>query len=147
MTGGGAPIYSSVSKSQLEYSRRVKDTLAKQLHKSNELLIEVVVETSVEGAEGYSKRVLDAVKFAPNVGLSWEGDEKSLLDLLSVIEEEREPIIGVSTPMVKGKREFKNLECSIKFEARGWKTSLAKCQHWPGFFGSKNVFSFPPKVQ
>jgi hypothetical protein len=85
MTGGGAPIYSSVSKSQLGYSRRVKDKLAKQLHKNNELLNEVVVETSVEGVEGYSKGVLDAVKFTPNVGLSWGGDEKSLLDLLSVI--------------------------------------------------------------
>jgi hypothetical protein len=68
------------------------------------------------------------------------------LDLFSVIEEEWEPIIGVSAPKVKGKRELKNLECSINFEARGRRTSPAKCQHRWGVFGSKNVFSFPPEV-
>jgi hypothetical protein len=41
----------------------------------------------------------------------------------------RESIFGVSAPKVKGKRELKNLECFINFEARGWRTSLV------GFFG------------
>jgi hypothetical protein len=40
------------------------------------------------------------------------------LDLFSVIDKEREPFIDASTPKVKGKRELKNLECSIYFEAR-----------------------------
>jgi hypothetical protein len=39
-----------------------------------------VAETPVEGVEGYSKEVLDAVNFTPVVGLSWGGDEKSLLE-------------------------------------------------------------------
>ena len=76
MTESGTPIYFSVSKSQLEYSRKVKDKIAKRLHKNKELLVEVVAETSVEGVEGYSKVVLNAVKFAPIVGLSCGGDEK-----------------------------------------------------------------------
>jgi hypothetical protein len=78
--------------------------------------------------EGYSKVVLDAGNFAPMMGLSWGGDEKSLLDLFSVIakDKEREPFIDVSTPKVKGKRELKNLECFINFEARGQRSSLAK---------------------
>jgi hypothetical protein len=47
MTEGGAPIYSSVSKSQLGYSQRVKEKIAKQLHKNKELLAEIVVKTPV----------------------------------------------------------------------------------------------------
>ena len=75
----------------------------------------VVAESPVEGVEGYSKVVIDAVNFAPMVGLSWGGNEKSLSDLFSVIDKEREPFIDVSTSKVKGKRELKNLECSINF--------------------------------
>jgi hypothetical protein len=112
------------------------------LHKNKELLTKVVAETSVEGVECYSKGVLDSVKFAPNLGLSWGGDEKSLLDLFLGIEEEWEPIIGVSALKVKGKRELKNLECSINFEARGRRTSLAKCQRQRVFLGLKMYFPF-----
>ena len=57
MTESGAPIYSSVSKSQMGYiPQRVKDKIAKQLHKNKnkELLAEVVEKTPVEGVEGYS---------------------------------------------------------------------------------------------
>jgi hypothetical protein len=54
----------------------VKDKIVKQLLKNKELTAEVVAETSVEGVEGYSKVVLDAVKFTPIVGLSCGGDEK-----------------------------------------------------------------------
>ena len=39
-----------------------------------------MAETPMEGVEGYSKVVLDEVNFAPVVGLSWGGDEKSLQD-------------------------------------------------------------------
>jgi hypothetical protein len=58
------------------------------------------------------------------VGLSCGGDEKSFLDLFSAIEEEREPKNDLSAPKVKGKRELKNLECSINFEARGYCSSM-----------------------
>jgi hypothetical protein len=40
---------------------------------------------------------------------------KDLKDLFSVIEEVED---GVSASNTKGKREFKNLECFINFEAR-----------------------------
>jgi hypothetical protein len=83
MSEGGTSFYSSVFKSQLRYSRRVKEKVAKQLHKNQELLAEVVAETLVDG---YSKVVLDAGNFASVMGLSLGGDEKSLLDLfLSLI--------------------------------------------------------------
>jgi hypothetical protein len=83
MSEGGTSFYSSVFKSQLGYSWRVKEKVAKQLYKNQELLAVVVAETPVEG---YSKVVLDAENFAPVMGLSWGGDEKSLLDLfLSLI--------------------------------------------------------------
>ena len=85
----------------------MNDKIIKQLLKNKELLAEVVEETPVEGVEGYSKVVLDAVKFASIVGLSCGGDEKSLLDPFSVIEEERELKNDVSAPNVKGKRELK----------------------------------------
>ena len=83
-----------------------------------------MVETPVEGVEGYSKGVLNAMNFAPVVGLSWGGEDKNLLDLFSIIDK-REPIIDFSAPKVKGMRELKNLDCSI---------SPVKCQHRRGFF-------------
>jgi hypothetical protein len=49
---------SFVSKSQLGYSRRVKEKVAKQLNKNKEMLAEVVVVNPGEGVEGYSKEVL-----------------------------------------------------------------------------------------
>jgi hypothetical protein len=91
MMESGATIYSSVSKSQMGYKRRVKDKIAKQVHKNKELLAKVVAETPVEGVEGYSKVLLDVVKFASIVGLSCGSDEKSLLELFSIVEEEKKP--------------------------------------------------------
>ena len=91
MMESGATIYSSVSKSQMGYKRRVKDKIAKQVHKNKELLAKVAAETPVEGVEGYSKVMLDAVKFTSTMGLSCGSDEKSLLELFSVIEEEKKP--------------------------------------------------------
>ena len=64
----------------------------------------------------------------------------------AVIDKEREPIIDVSAQKVKGKKELKNLECSINFEARDWRSSPVNCQRRRGFYGFKNVFSFPPEV-
>ena len=69
MSESGAPIYSSVPKSQIGYARRVKEKLAKQLHKK-ELFAEVVADTSEKGEESYSEVVLHAVKFASIMGLS-----------------------------------------------------------------------------
>jgi hypothetical protein len=143
MSEGGAPIYSSISKAQIGYARRVKEKIAKRLHKNKELFAEVVVETAEKGVENYSEVVLDAVKFTSVVGLSGGegGDEKSFLKLFSNIEEERKAY----TPKVKGKRELKNLECSINYEARG-RLSPERCQRRRVCIGTKNAFSFPPEV-
>jgi hypothetical protein len=82
------------------------------------------------------KRALDAMNLAPVVGLSWGGGDKKLRDLFFVIDK-RELVVEASAPKVKGMRELKNLDCSIS-PVKG------QCQ-W-GFLGSKNAFSFPPKV-
>ena len=47
MTESGTPIYSSVSKSQLRYSRRVKNKIGKQLNKNKKVMAEVVADTPV----------------------------------------------------------------------------------------------------
>ena len=119
------PSTSSVSKSQLGYSWRVKEKVAKQLNKSKELLVEIVVDILVAGEEGYS----NALNLAPVVGMSWGGDDKKLLDLFSVMENRE--------PKVKGMRELKNLDYSI---------SPVKCQRRRGVVGSKNAFSFPLEI-
>ena len=139
----GAPSYSSVSKSQIGYAWRVKEKLAKQLHKNKELFAEVVADTSENGEENYLEVLLDAVKFASSMGLSCgEGDdEKILLNIFSNIEEERKPY----TSKVKGKRELKNLECSINYEARE-RPSPERCHRYRVCVGTKNAFSFPPVV-
>ena len=141
--GGGAPIYSFVSKSQMGYTQRVKEKMARQLHKNKELFAEVVAETVEKGVENYSEVIQDTVKFAPIMGLSCGegGDAKSLLNLFLTIEEERDPY----TPKVKGKRELRNLECSINYEARG-RLSPERCQCRRGCVGTKNSFSFLPEV-
>jgi hypothetical protein len=72
----------SVSKSQMGYSRRVKEKVAKQLNKNKEMLAEVVVVNPGEGVEGYSKEVLSVMNVATMVGMTWGGDDKKLLDLL-----------------------------------------------------------------
>jgi hypothetical protein len=63
---------------------------------------------------------------------------RKVLNLFSKIEEERETY----TTKVKGKRELKNLECSINYKARA-RLSPERCQRQRGCIGSKNAFSFP----
>jgi hypothetical protein len=77
------PFNSSVSTSQLWYTRRVKEKVAKQLSKNKDLLVEVVGDISVV-AEG---RVTDAMNLASVVGLSWGGEDIKLRDMLTVIDE------------------------------------------------------------
>jgi hypothetical protein len=111
------------------------------LIKNKELLVEVVADIPTEG---YSKEVIHSMNFAPMVGLSWGGDDKRMLNLLSGIEKEKREL---AAPKVKGKRELKNLDCSLNFEASGRRSSQAKCQLRRGFLGSKNAFSFPLEVR
>ena len=79
----------------------------------------VVAETSVVGVEGHSEVVLDAMDLVSTLGLSFGGNEKPLLNLFSDIEENWNREEGVLVSSFKGKRELKNLECSINFDARG----------------------------
>ena len=76
------------------------------------------------------------MNFASMMGLSWGGDDKSLLNLFSAIDKEKRKSVSVSK--VKGLRELNNLECTSNLEA-----TQAKCQRRWGFLGSKNVL-FPP---
>jgi hypothetical protein len=77
----------SSSKKHGGYARRAKEKFAKQVHKNRELFIEVVADTSKKG-ENYSEVALDALKFASNMGWTCgEGDEKSLLNFFSKIED------------------------------------------------------------
>jgi hypothetical protein len=130
----------TVSKSEVVYARRVKKEISKQLFKNKEILAKVAADIPVEGFS----EVISTMNFAPVVGLSWGGDDKRMLNLLSKIEKEKREL---AAPKVKGKREFKNLECSFNVEASGQRSSQAKCQRRWGFLGSKNAYSFPPEVQ
>ena len=66
--------------------------------------------------EGYSKEVIRTMNFALVVGLSWGGDDKRMLNLLSSVEKEKREL---SASKVKGMRELKNLDCSLNLEASG----------------------------
>jgi hypothetical protein len=79
--------------------------------------------TNSEGdLSGYSDWVIQrANEICPILGISFEGHKLQLLDFLSFIEADRH--LGeegaLSCRGKKGKREVKNLECSINYEARG----------------------------
>ena len=118
----GTPSNSFVSMSQLWYTRRVKEKVAKQLNKNKVLVAEAMGVIPVVGED----RVANALNLTPVLGLSWGGEDKKLRDLVEAI-----------VPKVKGMRELKNLDCTI---------SLVKGKRRRGWLGSKDVFSFPPEV-
>jgi hypothetical protein len=102
--------------------------VAKQLQNNKELLAESEGVSQV-GTKGYSKKVLDSMKFAPVVGMTWGGEDNKMLEMFSDYEK-RKHSAEVSTPKVKGLREHKNLNC----------------QRRRGFLGSDDDSSFPPEV-
>jgi hypothetical protein len=116
------PTNSTISLSQLWYTRRVKEKVAKQLNKDKDLIAEVVGVIPMVGED----RVANALNLAPVLGLSWEGEDKKLLDL-----------VEATVLKVKGMRELKNWDCTI---------SPVRGQRRWGLSGSKNAFSFPPEV-
>jgi hypothetical protein len=113
---------SGISKSELGYFQRVKDKAAKQRIKNKELL----VEDRDEGEEGYSSEVHRKMKMASLMGVTWGGEDKKMLDMLSAKERK-----------AKGLRELKNLNCSV---------SPVKSQRRKGRNGSKFATTFPPEV-
>ena len=92
------PINSSISLSQLWYTQRVKEKVAKQLNKNKELIAEAVGVIPMVR----ENRVADALNLALVLGLSWGGEDKKLRDL-----------VEATVPKVKGMRELKNLDCAI----------------------------------
>jgi hypothetical protein len=113
---------SGISKSELGYFWRVKDKVAKQLTKNKELLAK---DLDV-GVEVFSKEVHRTLKMASMVGMTWGGDDKKMLDLLSARERK-----------TKGIKELKNLDCSV---------SPVKSQRRRGRDGPKKAITFPPEV-
>ena len=95
-----------VSKSQLGYSRRVKEKVAKQLNKIKELLAEAVVDTPVDEVEGTSKTVLDAMNSSRCGDVLGRGRQKAFGPFFCF--DKREPFVDGSAPKVKGMRELKN---------------------------------------
>jgi hypothetical protein len=110
----------TVSKSEVVYARRVKKEISKQLFKNKEILAKVATDIP---SEGFSKEVISTMNFASVVGLSWGGDDKRMLNLLSKIEKGKQEL---AAPKVKEKRKLKNLECSFIIEASGQRSSQAK---------------------
>ena len=110
MMKSGIPIYSSISKSQLGYSWRVKKKIGKQPNKNKKLLAKTLEDTPVVRVEGYSKGVLDVMEHASNLGLTFGGDEKRLSNLFSVIKEDRfcEEDVSVSNTRGRGKSKIWN---------------------------------------
>jgi hypothetical protein len=53
------------------------------------------------------------------MGVSYRGNQKGFLNFLALVDEGQYQEVSVSTSKQKGKRELKNLECSINFDAKG----------------------------
>jgi hypothetical protein len=74
------------------------------------------------GLSGYFDWVIQcANEIYPIVGVSYMGHKLQLLALLTFLEEEHrnEEVGALSSGGTKGKREVKNLESSINYNARG----------------------------
>jgi hypothetical protein len=78
------------------------------------------------GDDGYSGVVLSAKGLTPALVISFGGNEKRFLDLLTFLEEGQHRVVVGSASTPKGWRELKNLECSINFDARGNGSSHGK---------------------
>ena len=94
----GTPSTSSVSMSQLWYTRRVKEKVAKQLNQNKVLVAEAMGVILVVGEDW----VANALNLALVLGLSWGGEDKKLRDL-----------VEATVHKVKGMKELKNLDCTI----------------------------------
>jgi hypothetical protein len=123
----------NLSEDSMSLAQLVK--VAKQLQNNKELLAESVGVSQV-GTKGYSKTVLDSMKFTPVVGMTWGGEDNKMLEMFSDYEKIKHSA-KVSTPKVKDLRELKNLDCTL---------SSVKCQRRRGFSGSDDDSSFPPEV-
>jgi hypothetical protein len=53
-------------------------------------------------------------------------DEKGFLDFLTLVDEGQRQAVSISSSKPKGRRDLKNLECSINFDVRGVGSSRGK---------------------
>jgi hypothetical protein len=74
----------------------------------------------------YSETVQCAKGLYSFLGISCGGNEKKLMDLLTELEEKHGHEVLVSPSEPEGRRELKNLECPINFDARGVCSSRGK---------------------
>jgi hypothetical protein len=77
----------------------------------------VVIKLAGDGS--YTKAVQHAKEVFPLLGISCGGNEKKIFDLLTVLDKEQRHEVLASLATLKGRRELKNLECSINFNGRG----------------------------
>jgi hypothetical protein len=79
------------------------------------------------GGLGYSDWVMQSAnEIYPIVGMTFVGHKLQLLAFLTSIEEERKEERRLGKGRTKGKREIKNLESSINYEAKGSGLSSGK---------------------
>ena len=93
-----------VSKSQLRYSRKVKEDLGVQLNKklNKKLITEAVATTPMVGVD--SEVVLNAMTVAPTLRLSFGDDENRFRDLLLAIERIGLLKMGILFQKLRGRR-------------------------------------------
>jgi len=81
------------------------------------------------GESGHSDWVIQCAKqIYLIVGISYVSNKLQLLALLIFLEEERQKVVlgALFRSGTKGKREVKNLECSVNYDARGVHSSHGK---------------------
>jgi hypothetical protein len=89
-----------------------------------------VGESSKEGVSeevvGSPDAVFDAALCLQTVGISFEGNIKGFLDVMTQVVEVQRLEVPVSTPKVKGNRELHNLGCDINYDARSLGSTRGK---------------------
>jgi hypothetical protein len=76
------------------------------------------------GDGSYFEAVQLVKEVFPFLGISCGGNEKKLLELLTVLDKDQRREVLASPSKPKGRRELKNLECSTNFDGRG------DCSSW-----------------
>jgi len=84
-----------------------------------------------EEVVGSPRAVFDAAMCFQMVGISFEGNVKGLLDVMTQVVEGQRLEIPVSIPKVKGIRKHHNLECDINYDARNLGSTRSKSKRVP----------------
>jgi hypothetical protein len=81
------------------------------------------VSEEVVGSPG---AVFDATLCLQTVRISFEGNITGFLDVIAQVVEGQRLEVPVSTPNVKGNREFHNVECDTNYDARSLGSTRSK---------------------